>query len=566
MVLGLQLVDLHWQYKPALLVEKRRGPPVFNQRIRFAMALCKVLVPFDFSQRALQTAYKLAASSELELHLVHVLAEMDSESDHNILQKLQSVVLPSIEMKSTIHRQVLRGNTHQEILRCANQHGIDFIVIGTRGRSGFLQLAIGSVAQAIVKKSTCPVVVVNREENGAKVDLDPSDTGYLKLKTEDSAAVDMISRAISLRATDIHIDPIDDKEYQIRLRIDGVVKPYCLMDSWVAEHLLHQCVTLAKVDHADPFRPKEGRIQLPLSISDVEVRMTTAPVARGQAMALRLFAKENVYFPLEQLGFPLAGLATVRQILQGQEGLVLVTGPTGSGKSTTVYSMLETFGEGNRNIVSIEDPVEFGVPFVRQMNVDEKHGITMSSGLRTLLRMDPDVVFIGEIRDMEAASIALRAASSGVFVFSSLHARDAAGSITALRDYGVSSKSIANGLSGIVNQRLVRRLCLECRRAIPVDDRLRSMLAKNEQPEPTQVFEPVGCAHCRGTGFFGRCGIFEIVSCAGTLSGLIGTGAVESDIRSEIRQQGVVSLAKDALTKVANGITSLDEALMARWF
>ena len=168
----------------------------------------------------------------------------------------------------------------------------------------------------------------------------------------------------------------------------------------------------------------------------------------------------------------------MKQILQGQEGLVLVTGPTGSGKSTTVYSMLESFGKQNSNIVSIEDPVEFAVPFVRQMSVDEKHCVTMTSGLRTLLRMDPDVIFIGEIRDTEAAAIALRAANSGAFVFSSLHARDVASSIALLRDFGATPKAVSSGLAGIINQRLVRRLCLNCRRVLPKDFR-ESLLLHN---------------------------------------------------------------------------------------
>ena len=366
------------------------------------MALCKILVPYDFSQhseRALQTAYKLGLPSAIELHLVHVLAGTDTESDQSVLQKLQAAVLPSIELQSVVHRHVIRGNVQDEILNYAAENGIAFVVLGTRGKSRILPFGIGSVAQSVLKKAPCPVVIVNREETEkAAAEVDPSDASYVKLKNGDSAAIDIISRAISLRSTDIHIDPAYDQEYQIRLRIDGVVRPYCTLDSRVAEHLIHQCITLAKLDLADPFHPREGRIQLPDGMSDVEVRLTSAPVEGGQAVAMRLFAKENVYFPLEQLGFPMQGLSTVKHMLQGQEGLVLVSGPTGSGKSTTVYSMLESFGKESRNIVSIEDPVEFAVPFVRQMNVDEKHGVTMSSGLRTLLRMDPDVIFIGEIR------------------------------------------------------------------------------------------------------------------------------------------------------------------------
>jgi type II secretory ATPase GspE/PulE/Tfp pilus assembly ATPase PilB-like protein len=259
------------------------------------------------------------------------------------------------------------------------------------------------------------------------------------------------------------------------------------------------------------------------------------------------------------------GLATVKEILHGGEGLVLVTGPTGSGKTTSVYSMLETYGSTNKNIVSIEDPVEFDVPFVRQVNVDERHDVTMTSGLKTILRMDPDIVFVGEIRDSENAEIALRAASSGRFVFSSLHTRDVASTFTGLRDLGMSNHTIAGNLVGVVNQRLVRKLCEKCRKAVEPDERCKKSFSDLGLELPASVYESVGCDACRGSGFKGRCGVFECVKIDDELADLIANNASEAELRRLIRSKGISSLTTEAMLKVRDGVTSFEEANSLRW-
>ncbi|MGI9519998.1 MAG: ATPase, T2SS/T4P/T4SS family, partial [Pirellulaceae bacterium] len=298
-------------------------------------------------------------------------------------------------------------------------------------------------------------------------DLADQPTGFQPDRKSESQATDLIMRGNTLSATDIHIDPVDDEVTVVRMRIDGQLEEYCRMSREVTSHLINQLKNLGDLDIAEPFRVQEGRLRMPPGHSDIEVRMTSIPVAGGEAVALRLATPERVFFPITQLGLSESALETVNQMLRQQEGVVLVTGPTGSGKTTTVYSMLEMLGGEHRNIVSIEDPVEYAVPFVRQMNVDIKHQVTMSSGLKTMLRMDPDVLFVGEIRDEEAATIAMQAARSGKYVLSTLHTRDVASTIVALRDLGLQDRSIAENVTGIVNQRLVRRLCDQCKR--PVD-------------------------------------------------------------------------------------------------
>jgi type II secretory ATPase GspE/PulE/Tfp pilus assembly ATPase PilB-like protein len=268
---------------------------------------------------------------------------------------------------------------------------------------------------------------------------------------------------------------------------------------------------------------------------------------------------------LSKLGLSAANLAAVQDMLRQSEGIILVTGPTNAGKSTTVYSMLEAIGKGDRHIVSIEDPVEFPVSFVRQMSVDEPHGVTMTLGLRTLLRMDPDVIFVGEVRDKEAAETAMRAASSGRYVLTTLHTRDVASTITALRDLQVDNRSLAGNLTGIINQRLIRRLCLHCAQPAPVDESPRRAFEEHGLQPPAEMKAAKGCDLCRGSGYHGRTGVFETVVMTDASRALIASGATEAELRDTVRAAGTPSLASDALSKVVDGTTSYHEAITMRW-
>jgi type II secretory ATPase GspE/PulE/Tfp pilus assembly ATPase PilB-like protein len=252
-------------------------------------------------------------------------------------------------------------------------------------------------------------------------------------------------------------------------------------------------------------------------------------------------------------------------MVRRSEGIVLVTGPTGSGKTTTVYSMLAAVGGADRNIISIEDPVELEVPFVRQMAVDTAHGITMNSGLRTILRMDPDVVFVGEIRDTDTAETAMRAASSGRYVFSTLHTRDVASTITALRDLGIDNRSLAGNLTGIINQRLIRRVCQHCAIRRRLDENEREHFAQCGMALPDEVLDATGCDACRGTGYQGRIGIFETVVADDEFRAAIAAGIPEGELEALIRSKHTPPLTADALAKVSDRVTSLSEACELRW-
>jgi type II secretory ATPase GspE/PulE/Tfp pilus assembly ATPase PilB-like protein/nucleotide-binding universal stress UspA family protein len=378
---------------------------------------------------------------------------------------------------------------------------------------------------------------------------------------ESNAAIDLVQQAIKNRASDVHIDSVSEEEYDVRLRIDGRLDHYCRLDRKIAAPLIQQLKLMGRLDIADPFKLQEGRLNLPSTLEGREVRITSAPVQYGQSVALRLFDSARLFRPLESLGLSRGALDAVERILQMRSGLVLVTGPTGSGKTTTIYSLLNRLSASAPNIVSIEDPIEYRLPFMTQLAVDPRHGVTMTTGLRTILRMDPDVVFLGEIRDGEAADIAMRAASAGRYVFSTLHTRDVASTITALRDLHVDTRSLSANLVGIVSQRLVRRLCPDCSRpGAATDVEIAAFEVENLAP-PTELMHAVGCEKCRQTGYRDRIGIFEAVATDGAIADAIGLGVAESEFAAILRQAGAATLPADGLRKVAEGITTVEEVL-----
>jgi type II secretory ATPase GspE/PulE/Tfp pilus assembly ATPase PilB-like protein len=262
---------------------------------------------------------------------------------------------------------------------------------------------------------------------------------------------------------------------------------------------------------------------------------------------------------LEGLGLSRGALAAVQRMLRSGAGLILVTGPNGSGKTTTIYSLLHLLSRDARNITSIEDPVEFAMPFIRQLAVDSRHGMTMTQGLRTILRMDPDIVFVSEIRDVEAAEIAMRAGSAGRFVFSTFHTRDVASTVTALRDLHVDNRSIAANLTGISSQRLVRRPCPVCAERSPITESEAQVFIAEGLTPPAELAHSVGCPRCRNTGYRDRVGVFEAVSTAGPIADMILSGAPEDQVRTAIRSAGTLSLLGDGLQKAAEGVTTLEE-------
>ncbi len=533
------------------------------------MAIQNILVPVDFSKNsevAIEHACDFATQFDATVHLVHVL---DSHSDNDAMrraeERLMTSVKPSLEGTLGVRRAVLRGAISDQLSEYSHRNAVDFIIMGTRGRNGFSHQPIGKHVERVITNVSRPVMIIRTDLSPDRPRLTDVDELYQRLRVSDVPAVDLIARASSLRATDVHIDPQTPEEYAVRLRIDGQLSQYCSLSKGVAEHLIHQLLVLARLDQATPFKAREGRLYLPEGLTNLEVRITASPVDGGEAVSLRIFSPDRIDLAVDCLGLSEYSLAIVNRLIHRAHGLVLVTGPTGSGKTTTVYSILSAFRSQNLNIISIEDPVEFNVPFVRQMSVDVQHGQTMTSGLKTMLRMDPDIIAIGEVRDAEAAAIAMSAANAGRFVISSMHTRDAASTITALRDLSVEDRSLTGNLAGIINQRLVRRLCRNCRASRAPTQAETEHFANHHLPAPEQVFDKVGCEQCLKTGYMGRCGVFETVELTEVAIDAIANNQPEQVLRSVLRESGVPSLSYDALLKVRDGITSFKEIQSINW-
>lgn len=533
----------------------------------------EVLVATDFSDAstaAVAYASRLSMESGGRLHLLHVLSPRDrtpgelADERRHCLERLAGVISADAELALKTVKEVVVGRPSDAIVAYAREESNDLIVVGTHGRSGFRRLALGSVADRVLRDAPCPVMVIKNGEE-AEVAAEGGPVFVEESISLESPALDLIDRGRQLAATDIHIDPVSDAKYLVRMRIDGRLVTYCGLETPVAQHLINRLKTLAGLDIATSFRPLEGRLRLPAEIDDTEVRITTSPVAGGEAVSLRLLIRSRVFLPLDDLGLSTSHLDAIRGMIRTVEGLVAISGPTGSGKTTLAYSMLESLATVERNMVSIEDPVEVAVPFMRQLSADEKHGLSIAAGLRAILRMDPDVVYVGEVRDAETAKVAMQAANSGRYVLSTLHARSVASTVAGLLGMGLAPHTLAANLTGVVNVRLVRRLCTECRRPEPPSESFLQLCDELNVARPAEIFRPEGCVACRRTGYRGRIGLYEVAGMNTALADAIIERVDERAFDAVLRASGVRPLRSDAVGKIAAGLVDEREASGVHW-
>lgn len=549
-----------------------------------------LVVALDFSASSssvVDYAWQVAAASGAEIHFVHIVPrslftqESSPSNTDAMLQALQMVTgLPHGRDATTVtvKHHVGFGTPAREIIDYAREYSAGTIIIGSSIRSRLSQMVLGSVAATVLRDAPCAVLIVpenpqpdsgNEESQQHPDEVSSQESTPAKATHRRPAGsnrvVELLERALQWRATDIHIDPLGSDRVWIRFRVDGKLRTFCRLDVNLAAPLLMQLKLMADFDTTQTFSAQEGRLRLPASLGSLEVRVTMVPACDGDAVALRLLSHSTLPRPLSTLGMSPATLHTVNDMLHQREGLILVTGPTGSGKTTTVYAMLESLGYGDRNIVSIEDPVEYRVPGIRQLSVDPRHELTMARGLKTLLRMDPDVVFIGEIRDAEALEIAMRAGSSGRYVFSTLHTRDVASTITALRDLHSDPYSLSGNLTGIVSQRLIRCLCRKCCVAQPISDEERAIFQAEGLEPPAELYHPRGCDDCLNSGYRDRVGVFEAVASNAEIVAALQHEVSEDELRTVIRKTHSSSLKCDALLKARAGISSLSEARSLGW-
>jgi type IV pilus assembly protein PilB len=388
----------------------------------------------------------------------------------------------------------------------------------------------------------------------------------LKERSEAAPIVDLVDlvvrSAIRSHASDVHIEPLE-KGVLVRHRLDGLLKEVMDLPKWVHEGLIARLKIMGGMDIAEKRLPQDGRIRVTTDEgTDVDFRMSTLRTLFGEKVVLRVLDHRKGVPPLEELGFSAAALEDVRFFLRHQRGMILVVGPTGSGKTTTLCSALTSLKTENCNIITIEDPVEYQLPGINQTQINDKIKLTFASALRSILRQDPDVILVGEIRDEETAKIAMQAAQTGHLVLSTLHTDNGPSTVTRLTDIGVEPFVTGSAVIGIVAQRLVRRLCMSCRRQYtPEADVLRSLNISEAEAGALPFYKACGCDQCNHTGYKGRAGIYEVMRITDQLRRLITARASEDAVREAAIAGGMISLGEDGLQKVKSGQTTAEELL-----
>ncbi|MEA3560845.1 MAG: ATPase, T2SS/T4P/T4SS family [Candidatus Omnitrophota bacterium] len=367
----------------------------------------------------------------------------------------------------------------------------------------------------------------------------------------------IIMQAVKNRASDIHLEP-EERILRIRYRIDGILHEAEIVPKKLEGAVISRVKILSKMDIAESRKPQDGRIRLKLKNKDLDIRVSTFPTIQGENVVMRLLDRSSVLFGLKELGFSKEEFRTFAKLIQRPSGIILVTGPTGSGKTTTLYAALSVINSMEKNIVTIEDPVEYELPLIRQTPVNPKAGVTFANGLRNILRQDPDIIMVGEIRDKETSDIAIRAALTGHLVFSTLHTNDAPSALTRLINMGVEPFLISSSVIGVLAQRLVRIICNKCKEKYTPSGTVLENLGIGKKIE---CYRGKGCVQCKGTGFLGRIAIFELFIIDEEIKGMINTKKSAGEIRKKAVELGMKSLKENGLEKIKAGLASPDEVL-----
>lgn len=402
-------------------------------------------------------------------------------------------------------------------------------------------------------------VDLDAEEDLLKEDLSEIDQEASVVKFVNQ----VIWEAYQNRATDIHMEPMEN-ELRIRYRVDGVlhVAPVPPQLKRFQSAIISRIKVMSNMDIAEKRLPQDGRISLRIRGEEIDVRVNTMPTVYGESVSLRLLMRSSGMLGMDRLGLNPEDERVLRRLISKPHGILLVTGPTGSGKSTSLYAWLHTINSVDKRIITTEDPIEYEMAGVNQVQIRSEIGLTFAEGLRNILRQDPDVIMVGEIRDKETAEIAIRAALTGHLVFSTLHTNDAAGGVTRLVDMGIEPFLVASSVEALVAQRLVRKLCSKCKRPWQVDEAfLREAGFDMARLAEGTLYEAVGCEECRQTGFSGRTGIYEIIVVTDQIRPLIISRASSSEIKAEALRQGMHTLREDGWAKALAGVTTVEEVL-----
>jgi len=524
-----------------------------------------------------QTFIDMNVITEEDLTGVYALQMGFKKADNFILLEADSTIAAMIPEDFARSNRVLAVNRNESTLVVAMEDPEDLVAIDAIKRltnlnpeilvSGptLMEKALDKVYGEIQKSAEVSetiesITVISGDEGSQEVvDLSPD-----KASEEDAPIVKLVNlifqESIKERATDIHIEPMEKQVY-IRIRIDGVLQIIMTPPVSSLSGLVTRIKILSKLNIAEKRLPQDGRFSIRAPGKDIDVRVSILPTVYGEKIVMRLLDKTGFDFNLTSLGFPRENLGVFKKMINQPYGMVVVSGPTGSGKSTSLYAALKEIKSEQTNITTVEDPVEYQLDGVNQVQVFEDIGLTFGSTLRSILRQDPDILLIGEIRDGETADIAVKFSLTGHLVFSTVHANDAPGTITRLLDIGIAPFLVGSCLNLVMAQRLVRRICQNCKEEYtPTAEELKLVGLERDRVKGS-LFHGKGCTECRNTGYRGRLAIFEMIPMARNLRKLVYENANEDDIRQTALENGMVTLREAGLTRALDGTTSLAEVM-----
>jgi type II secretion system protein E len=488
---------------------------------------------------------------------------------------LEKGVLEKLPTKAVFQYNVIPIAMENGVLRAATHDPLaSGLVDALRLASGFkVRLALATAADidkaakrlyGVGADTLDKMMQDNRIEVAPEEDISKQDLGALD---QEASVVKFVNQIIweahKDRATDIHLEP-QENDLRIRYRVDGVLHqtPVPPQLKRFQAAIISRIKVMANMDIAEKRLPQDGRISLRIQGEEIDVRVSTMPTVYGESVSLRLLMRSSGLLGMDRLGLAEKDSHVLLKLINKPHGILLVTGPTGSGKSTSLYAWLHTINSIDLRILTIEDPIEYEMAGVNQIHVRPEIGLTFAVGLRHILRQDPDVIMVGEIRDKETAEIAIRAALTGHLVFSTLHTNDSAGAVTRLTDMGIEPFLIASSVEGLVAQRLVRKLCQTCKKPWKIDERfLREVAFPLDRLKEGTIYEHGGCEECRGTGFRGRTGIYEILVVNDFIRPLIVQRASSVTIKQEAIRHGMRTLREDGWSKVLAGVTTVEEVV-----
>jgi general secretion pathway protein E len=471
----------------------------------------------------------------------------------------ENKIIP-IELKNNVLKVILADPDDREIIEALSAASSADVVVYTGDSQTideYIAKFYGQGSQNINR------IIEDMDQQGFEYvrEEEEEDVGHLKDLASEAPIIKLvnlfISRAVESRASDIHIEPFED-ELKVRYRIDGVLHDVESAPKKLQAAVVSRIKIMAKLNIAERRLPQDGRIRLKFGEREIDLRVSTIPILHGESVVMRILDQESIIIDLDALGFFPETLTEFNRIIKKPNGIFLVTGPTGSGKTTTLYGALDKINSPDKKIITVEDPIEYQLKGVNQIQVKSQIGLNFATTLRHIVRQDPDVIMIGEIRDLETAEIAIQSALTGHLVFSTLHTNDAPSAITRLLDMGVENFLLSSTVRGILAQRLLRRICTQCKEIDCSGDDEEAFKSLG-MAENIPVYKGCGCEMCSHTGFYGRTGIFELLVIDDEIRKLILANADANQIRAMGKQRGMRTLMEDGIKKIEAGETTLNE-------